>query len=289
MGVDLHVHSTASDGTWTPAQVVAEAGKAGVELLALTDHDTMEGARQAIGSAGASGIRFVPGIEFNTDVPGHEIDILGYFREIPSDPAFIAILRKRDAARIERAREILKKLKSIGIDIPYDRVREIAGGVVARPHIAQAMIEKGYVGSQKEAYRRYIGLGGPAFVEHDPFQATDAISTIRNTGGIPVIAHPGLIRDDSWVEKLIEAGVQGLEVFYPEHTPEQVKHYADLARRAGLLVTAGSDNHGPGRKKSYPLGSMDLPAADRAAFLDALESDWSRHAAETPSGERRGQ
>jgi 3',5'-nucleoside bisphosphate phosphatase len=276
MPVDLHVHTTFSDGTWTPGQVVAHAKANQVDLLALTDHDTMGGVQEVRTQVAASTIRIIPGVEFNTDVNEHEIDILGYFHDMPIDPEFHAIMLQRSRARIDRALSLIAKLKGLGIVVSYDRVREIAAGVVARPHVAQAMIENGYVSSQKEAYERYIGLGAPAFVPHDPFHPIAAIAAIHRAGGVAVAAHPGLIGDDSLLNELIAAGLDGLEAFYPEHSPEKVAHYRDMAHRNRLLVTAGSDCHGPGRKKSYPLGCMDLPDSERATFCSKLETAWAK-------------
>lgn len=275
MRVDLHVHSTFSDGTWTPRQVVAQAKANDVELLALTDHDTMNGVVPARKEALAADMRVISGVEFNTDVNGREVDILGYFHDIPADPDFHAIMHQRSRARVDRALALIAKLKGLGVIVKYDRVREIAAGIVARPHVAQAMIENGYVSTQKEAYERYIGLGAPAFVPHDPFHPSAAIAAIRRAGGIAVVAHPGLVGDEGMISEFISAGLGGLEAYYPEHSPEDVTRYCDLAYRNHLLVTAGSDCHGPGRKKSYPLGCMDLPGQAQAAFCSALETAWA--------------
>ncbi len=270
MRVDLHIHSTASDGTWTPAEIVERAHAAGLGLIALTDHDTLGGVPQAQAAAAALGMRVLAAVEFNTDAIGREIDILGYFDVLPTDPALRNILQTRERARVDRAMAIVAKLQAIGLPVSYDRVREIAGGIVARPHVAQAMMEKGYVTNQHEAYERYLGMGAPAFVAHDLFHPAEAIRAIRHAGGLPIVAHPGLIGDDASVQMLIDAGVGGLEAYYPEHSAETVARYSALAKANHLVVTAGTDCHGPGRKKSYPIGSVTLPEADQAAFLTAL-------------------
>ena len=183
--IDLHLHSTASDGTLSPAEVVA-ASPGGVRAMALTDHDTLEGAAEAAPAAREAGIEFFPAVELNTDAAGMEIDILGYFAGQPRE-SFQRLLADRAEARIRRAREIVENLNRLGIDISYDRVREIAGGVVARPHIAQAMIEKGYATSQKDAYDRYIGFGAPAYAERDRLTRAGH-SGVLEGGGLPVVA-----------------------------------------------------------------------------------------------------
>jgi len=272
--VDLHVHSTASDGTWTPQEVIAQATRAGLEVLALTDHDTIDGFLIARDAARDQGIRLIPAVEFNTDVTDKEIDILGYFWDMPRDEDLTRILHHRQQDRIRRAREMVQRLNDLGIMVTYDRVRAIAQGVVARPHVAQAMIEQGYVQSQKEAYERYLNLGAPAYVYRDPLHPAEAISWIRRAGGIPVVAHPGLIGDDGVLDALVQAGLMGLEAYYPEHSAEESARYVGFAAQHGLLTTAGSDCHGPGRKKYYPLGSVFLPDVAWEAFSSSLRAAW---------------
>lgn len=279
--VDLHLHSTASDGTWTPEEVVRQAAVAGVQFMALTDHDTMEGRDVAEPLAASLGIEFIPAVELNTDAGGAEMDILGYFAD-PDVAWFQALLQARQRARIQRARDIVARLQQLGLEIDYERIRELAHGVVARPHIAQAMIEKGYVASQTEAYERYIGFGAPAYVERDALHPTQAMRWVQAAGGVAVLAHPGLLGDDARVKALIDAGLDGLEAYYVFHTPEQTRHYLALAREYGLVVTAGSDAHGPGRAKSHPIG-VSVPDDVLQAFRARVEKAYLRRRLERPA------
>ncbi|MCB9137079.1 MAG: PHP domain-containing protein [Caldilineaceae bacterium] len=256
---DLHLHTTASDGTLTPQEVVEQAAAASIQTIAFTDHDTLSGYQEARSIAADLGVQLLAGVELNTDLDGAEVDILGYFTESPG-PEFLELLEMRQTGRIHRAEEIVRKLNDLGLTIDFDRVRAVAHGAMCRPHIAQVMIEQGYVQSQSEAYTRYIGLGAPAHVEHDELDPRDAIHFINAAGGAAVIAHPGLIGDDAIVFRLIEAGVSGLEAYYPEHSAEDTQRYLKIARDHGLLVTGGTDGHGPGRKKSSAIGSITAPA-----------------------------
>ena len=269
---DLHLHTTASDGTWTPQEVVRQAVAFSMQAIAFTDHDTLVGFWEAEPLAAETEIELFAGVELNTDIEGFEVDILGYFAGTPGT-AFLAMLDGRQQGRIVRAQEITRKLNAIGLDIDYGRVREIAHGAVCRPHIAQAMIEQGIVQNQHEAYRQYLGLGAPAHVEHDELDAVEAIRQVRSAGGVPVIAHPGLIGNDDLVVRLIQVGAEGLEAYYPEHSSEDKRRYVDMARRHDLIVTAGTDCHGPGRKKSYPMGSVAAPPELLSEFRTRLRRD----------------
>ena len=181
------------------------------------------------------------------------------------------MLTTRQKNRITRAKEIVAKLNAIGVDISYDHVREIAHGSICRPHISQVMIEKGFVIDSKEAFDKYLGLGKPAYVPHDPITPEMAIGFISDAGGLPIVAHPGLVENDEVVEKLLQAGAKGLEAYYPLHTKEQIKKYIDLAQQYGGIVSCGSDSHGPKRKKSFPIGSSSAPAEVLATFKDKLK------------------
>jgi 3',5'-nucleoside bisphosphate phosphatase len=221
--------------------------------MALTDHDTLAGAREAAAAAEALGIRLLPGVELNTDAAGLEIDILGYFLEAPA-AWFLDFLEARQAARIQRAQAMVERLNALGVHIRYERVRSLAHGALCRPHLAQALIEQGYAASQREVYQRYIGFGAPAYVERDRLDPLQAIGYIQAAGGLASVAHPGLVDDPAAVTALVEAGVDGLEAYYPLHTPEQSADYLALAQQRNLAVTAGSDAHGPGRTKSGAIG-----------------------------------
>jgi predicted metal-dependent phosphoesterase TrpH len=270
---DLHLHSTASDGTLTPTELVEMAVERNVIAMAITDHDTVAGIREGASAAAKAGIEFFHGVELNTDASEIEIDILGYFISL-NDPDFIKLVEYREQERIRRAKGMVEKLNNLGFDIQYERVREIARGVVARPHVAQALIEKGYIDSQKDAYDRYIGFGKPAYVERDPLLPQDAIQHIKKAGGLPIIAHPGLIGDDNMVRSLLEAGAEGLEAYYAYHTPEQVQKYLAFARDYGVITSCGSYYHGPGRNKAQPMGSVTAPMQVLDIFRQKVQDHW---------------
>lgn len=275
---DLHMHSTASDGTYSPQEVVDQALTVGAVAIAMTDHDTIDGCLEAAPYAKEKGLELFTGVEMNTDAYGSEVDVLGYFW-LPSDQQFVSMLKARQVGRIQRAKDIVTKLNELGMDITYDRVREIAHGAVCRPHIIEAMVEKSYVEDQKEAFEKYLGLGRPAHVPHDKVTPEEAIALIKQGGGLPVVAHPGLVENDEVVEKLLQAGAMGLEAYYPMHTEEQIVRYCKLAEKYGAIVTCGSDSHGPKRKKSFPIGSMSAPAEVLSIFRDKLNELYLAHQA----------
>ncbi|MBC7262186.1 MAG: phosphatase, partial [Chloroflexi bacterium] len=205
--------------------IVRQALAKGAVALALTDHDTMIGIPMAAPLAEQARIWLVPAVEFNTDAAGLEMDILGYFWRLPQVDWFQHLLESRQKERIRRAHEIINKLNDLGFEISYEQVRQVAKGIVARPHIAQVMVEKGYVKSQKEAYDKYIGFGKPAYAERDELHPIQAIQYVREARGLAVLAHPGLLQQDDLLPDLIKAGLDGLEIYYPEHSAVQIKKY----------------------------------------------------------------
>jgi 3',5'-nucleoside bisphosphate phosphatase len=277
---DLHMHSTASDGTYSPQEIIDIAATSKMVAIAITDHDNVNGYFEALSSAKEKGIELYAGTELNTDAYDTEIDILGYFWN-PDDQVFLDMINDRLAGRIERAKKIVAKLNDIGMEISYDRVREIAHGSVCRPHIIEAMVEKGYVVDQKEAFAKYLGLGQPAFVPHDKVTPEAAIQYVTEAGGLPIVAHPGLVGSDEIVEKLLIAGAQGLEAYYPMHTEDQIDNYKKLAQKYNKIVTCGSDSHGPKRKKSFPIGSMKAPIDVLTIFKKKLEEAYCTHQGKT--------
>ena len=270
---DFHMHSTASDGTYSPREIVDVAMSAGAVSIAITDHDTIDGALEASSYAKEKGLELFTGVELNTDAYDAEIDILGYFWN-PTDTRFLEMLKARQEGRIIRAKKIVEKLDSIGLEISYDRVREIAHGVVCRPHVIEAMVEKGYVANQKEAFEKYLGLGRPAHVPHDKLTPEEAIEYVNRGGGLSIIAHPGLVENDAVVEKLLQAGAKGLEAYYPMHSEEEIQKYLGFAEKYKVIVSCGSDSHGPKRKKSFPIGSMAAPASVRDIFRKTLRQTY---------------
>ncbi len=257
---DLHTHSTASDGALSPAELVEKAAGLGLSYLALTDHDTVEGIPAALEAARAHPrLTLVPGIELSTDIASGEVHILGYYVNFTSPALRVELERLRDG-RQKRTRLIIEKLLHLGMELDWDRVREIAGeGSIGRPHIALAMQEKGYVEKFKDAFDKYIGQGCPAYVEREKLSPAEAVKIILAAGGIPVLAHPWTSgAPESVAAELRESGLIGLEAYYYEHSPEQTDFLLALANRLGLIVTGGSDFHGTSRSGGE-LGSVSIP------------------------------
>src|SRR5881275_3152471 len=259
--IDLHTHSTASDGIYSPAELLQRAKDSGLRVLALTDHDSTGGLDEAAQAARKLDIDFIPGIEINTDVSGGEVHVLGYFPEYQR-PAFQAVLKVLRDARERRGQRMVELLNEQGIAISWERVREIAQGSVGRPHVAQALMEAGYVQSIGEAFDKYIGKGCYAYVPRYKLTPVDAVRFIASANGLPVIAHPlelpGLEELRNWLPGLCEAGMVGLETYYGPYTPENERELLPLANEYNLIPTGGTDFHGPGIHPT-PLGGRSVP------------------------------
>jgi predicted metal-dependent phosphoesterase TrpH len=266
-GYDLHTHSNRSDGTLSPAEVVRLAAERDLAGIALTDHDTFEGLDEAAATADELGLELVPGIEFSAEYDGASLHILGYWVD-PDDGAIDDELRRLTETRERRGELIVEKLRALGFDISFDRVRALAAGrTIARPHIANAMVEAGIVATEQEAFDRYISDGGAAYVPKHALEPLEALRLITQAGGACVLAHPGMWKgSDTVPEDLIErmagAVMAGLEVWHPDHAPEMRRGYAALAGRLGLVATSSSDCHG--ERYGYRLGSerTDRPTFD---------------------------
>src|SRR5262245_44049490 len=244
--IDLHSHTTASDGRLAPRDLVALAARHGVRVLAVTDHDSTSGLAEARAAAAAwPDLTVVPGIEINCDVDGAEIHVLGYFLDVEAE-WLQAFLGEQRAERVARVHRILERLAELGIFIDaaevFDLVKE---GSAGRPHVAQAMVHRGYVRSVREAFDRYLSLNGPANVPRMRLTPAEAVRVIRRARGVPVLAHPGLANRDELIPELVEAGLSGIEAFYPDHSVGQITAYREMCARLGLIATGGSDFHGP--------------------------------------------
>jgi len=273
--LDLHLHTTHSDGSLPPAEVLALAHKAGVTALAITDHDITTGLPEALEAGARLGIKIIPGVEISSRFGDNELHILGYFLNW-QDPALNARLGTLRASRHSRNPLIIEKLRALGQDITYDEVRELAGTEsVGRPHIARVMMEKGYVKSAKEAFDRFLAHGKPAYMPRELPDPADAIAWIRAAKGVPVLAHPLWARQNGeglykLCEKLKAEGLGGIEVHYSTHNPKQTAELLDLARRLDLLVTGGSDFHGvtkPDIEVGVGRGGLIVPVT----LLEPLE------------------
>ena len=242
--VDLHLHTTASDGALTPAQLVQEAKAQGLECIAITDHDSTNGIEEALDEGRRLGVQVIPGIEMSTDIPRAEVHVLGYYLNY-HDADFQGTLQQLREGRRDRAEKMVAKLAAMGLRVPWERVLEVAGqGSVGRPHIAQVMVEKGLVASNKEAFSNYIGRNAPAYVERYKLTPAEAVSLIRQVEGLPVLAHPAeVIRLHSLLPDLMAAGLVGVECYYSEYSPEVVEGLVAVADEHGLIPTGGTDFH----------------------------------------------
>ena len=253
--IDLHIHTTASDGTFTPEQVVSHAHQLNLKAIAITDHDTVVGSKEALRSGIPPSLGFLTGVEISSTPPpfypgSGSFHLLGYSIRL-DDPQLNRTLEKLQQARQNRNPAIINRLNELGISITLDEVlREAGEGQLGRPHIAQLMVKKRAVASIDEAFDQFLGTGKPAYVDKQRVECFKAIEIILDAGGVPILAHPGLLdyktegRLDELIGKLKKAGIQGVEVYYSGHTPDQTRLYAELAKRHELLMTGGSDFHG---------------------------------------------
>lgn len=249
---------------------MAEALRLGLSLIAICDHDTAEGILPAQRAAAGSPLRVIAGIELNTDYKGLEVHVLGYHMA-PEAEALQGALERMRAGRTNRNSEILARLDALGMPLAPELVGEIAAGeIIARPHIAEAMVRAGYVESKQEAFNRFLAKGATAFTERYSLTPLEACRAIVESGGLPVLAHPGKIPYQQIVEELLPAGLRGLEVYHPDNRAGQRRGLLALARRERLLVTGGSDSHGPGSGRQIEMGSMAVPENHIQDFVAAL-------------------
>lgn len=277
MTIDLHLHSNASDGHYSPPELVSLAAKAGLTVIALTDHDSTEGIQKALETArNISTIKVIPGVEIGTDVPHGEVHLLGYFVDYRNDEFNKTLARLRES-RQWRATRMIAKLYNLGIDIEWKRVQELAGtGSIGRPHIAQAMLEKGYINSIKEAFDKYIGRDGPAYVEREKMSPEEAVDLIVKAGGLAALAHPATAPDlVGLLGRLKKAGLVGLEAYYAKSQPQEIARLKHLANNFELITTGGSDFHGINADFEVPLGETFVPQ-ECARNLIALAAKMGR-------------
>ena len=252
--IDLHVHTTASDGTLSPSDVVRRAKKLGLKAIAVTDHDTVDGVAEALKEGEKIGLEVIPGVELSVDVPKGTCHLLGYFVNF-RDRGLREKLRVVQRAREERNLRMLERLRELGIELSLEEVKAHApDGQICRPHFALAMVKRGYVSSVEEAFERFLRKGGPAYVEKFRFSPEEAIKTILEAGGLPVLAHPFTLELDpeqleEFVKKLKGEGLVGIEVYYPDHDNGQRELYRRLALQYDLAITGGSDYHGSAKEE----------------------------------------
>lgn len=268
--VDLHVHTSASDGSLSPQEVVSLAHRQGLRAIAITDHDTIEGNEAACKAGKEWGVEVVPGVEISVEMETarQPIHVLGYFINYRSKK-LRAELSHLVQYREERNPQIVRKLNSLGVGITYEEVIRAAGqGTVGRPHIAQVLVQKGYVKDGDEAFRKYLRRGGPAYVEKKRLAPEEGIALIQDAGGIPVLAHPFMIEGlsahtlEAFILTFRQYGIKGVEVYYPLHTHRQTALLETIARKHTLLITGGSDFHGEQKPKlllGKGFGTLEVP------------------------------
>lgn len=259
--VDLHVHTSVSDGKYTPEEIVKKAAGLGLRYLAICDHDSVDGIIPALDAAKAfPQLKIIPGVEVSTLAVGSEVHILGYFIDY-NDPDFKKALADLSDSRIGRAQAMVAKLNELGINIEWKRVRELAGdGTIGRPHIANAMLEKGYISTFKEAFDKYIAQGGPAYVERSKITPIEAVAMIIKAKGLPVLAHPFTVKEpEKVIAELKEAGLVGMEVYYDNYSPDEKRTLAKLAAQYKLIAAGGSDYHGIDENAETMLGESETP------------------------------
>lgn len=271
-GIDLHVHSTASDGTVPPVDIITAACRVPLAAIAITDHDTLAGVRQVLDAQISDDIGFLTGIEMSITPPPSfsvtgSLHLLGYGFDVDA-PGLNAALEKLRDSRNGRNPRIIEKLNALGMDISFEQVQKEAGeSQLGRPHIAVCLVKKGYASSINNAFDRFLGTGRPAYVDRYRIAASEAISLIRTAGGIPVLAHPDLYglspkKLEEMIGSLTDAGMMGIEVYYPGHSSKVVNHLMALARKLDLLMTGGTDFHGdlkPDTRLGVGTGDFFVP------------------------------
>ncbi|MCG6906818.1 MAG: PHP domain-containing protein [Desulfobacteraceae bacterium] len=283
--IDLHIHSTASDGTLQPHEIIARAAALGLQAIAITDHDSLEGVKSALRQPIPPALKFLTGVEISAATPpfirlAGSFHILGYGID-PQDPTLNDSLQVLRTSRENRNPAIIAKLNRLGIDITLAEVSTAAGECqLGRPHIARVLVQKGVAASIDEAFKRLLGAGKPAYVDKHRISCREALQSIRDAGGVPVLAHPGLLSFETRcgladaVIGLMEMGLMGLEVFYPEHSPAFTEACRRIARRHDLLMTGGSDFHGdlnPEIALGIGRGDLNVPFALYEALVRRLQ------------------
>ena len=278
ISVDLHLHTTASDGRLTPTELVELTASKGLSTISVSDHDTTAGLEEAQRAVNRiPGMRLIPGIELSCDVPGGEVHMLGYFMDI-EDAGFQEMLAGFRQGRLARGEGMVRKLAEFGMDIEWERVLEIAGDAsVGRPHIAQALVEKGYFAEPSDAFREYLGRNGKAYVERSKLTPPDAVKLLNDVGGVAVFAHPWFERRGNepepeqslieTVEELKAAGLHGMEVHYSMYDEATVDWLADVARAYDLIPCGGSDYHHSGNSRE-PLPGVNGPPMETVERLE---------------------
>jgi hypothetical protein len=275
MFADLHLHTTFSDGTYTPEEVVAQAQRHGLRALALTDHDTVEGCPRMAAASQTAGIEFISGSELTAELDGHELHLIGYYLDT-ADPKLLGELAKFQKARQNRIHEMVARINGLGIPLRPESVFALANcQAPGRPHVARALVQEGFCGGLDEAFERFLKKSRPAWVPKFKMSAPEAIGLVHAAEGLAVLAHPGLNRCDELIPQVVEAGLDGLECFHSKHTPSMTEHYLRMAQSHRLLVTGGSDCHGLSKGKPL-IGTVKLPYE----YVQQLKDAWTKRRVE---------
>jgi predicted metal-dependent phosphoesterase TrpH len=279
--IDLHSHTTASDGEHPPEELVRRAAAAGIRTLSVTDHDTVDALEHVDAACRARGMTLVPGIEVSARAAGREVHVLGHFVN-PRAPALLAHCAAFRNERVTRMEAMLRKLAALGHVVTMEEVQRVAGGAtLGRPHLARVLVNRRVSSSVREAFQSLLGDHGPAFVPRALPDAAEAIALVHAAGGTATLAHPGCSRmDDVHIAPLAEAGLDGLEVFHPDHPPGAVRRFLQMAADLRLVATSGSDFHGENVSPDKRLGTADMPAERLAALQERARS----HAQAAPPG-----
>jgi len=267
--IDLHVHTTASDGTLSPRELVALAREKGLTAIAVTDHDTIDGVVEALKAGSELGIEVIPGVEISVDHNGSEMHILGYYIN-PRSAFLLEQLRLLRDYRNQRNPKMVARLQQLGLDVTMEELEAEAGGkVIGRPHLASLMVKKGYVRTKQEAFDLYLATGKPAYFKKEKLTPVEGIEMVQKAGGIPVLAHPIYLKEAAEPQKLARLleelkgfGLRGIEAYYSAHTPEETGLYLQLAEDLGLLITGGTDFHGANKPEidlGTGLGELCIP------------------------------
>ncbi len=256
--IDLHIHTKFSDGAYSPKEVLRKAYLKGIEVVGITDHDSIDGIKEAVEYGKKLGIEVIAGVELSTDVDNTEVHLLGYFFDV-ENVEFNKYLKFFKEERHFRAKRIVQKLNELGVNISMEDVNEIAGNsAVGRPHIAKALVKLGVVNNYYEAFWKYLKDGGPAYEKKIHISPSSAIKIINDAGGLAFVAHPGNMKEKLLFE-LIEAGLDGIEVIHPSHTEKTQRFYEKIAEQYCLLKSGGSDFHGGEKEDENNLGKFFIP------------------------------
>lgn len=267
MKADLHVHSTASDGTLRPSQLIGLALSRGVDVLAIADHDSVSGLPEAFDASANTPLTLIPAVELSAAVDGYDVHVLAYFVD-PDSPSLLEELAHLRQDRERRAEEIVSALQTGGVPVTMDHVLSLSdGGAVGRSHIARALVSSGHADSVASAFERYIGRDRDFYRAKRSRTPMEVVAAVRGFGAIPVLAHPGITAADELIPEMVANGLLGIEAYHADHTPAQRDRYARMAADLGLITTGGTDYHGP-QAHNPELGSVEVPDASVRALLE---------------------